>query len=169
LETHTQLAEQFISRDHCLLGRPELVWPAFFGDLLFGVAYLLIPLMLWYLTRKFVFSRPLKMVFLVYAGFIFLCGATHITDAILMFRATPTLVFLDVWLRCGGGIFSVFSAAVTLFAARRFLALMRQFNGVTVQMRKERKQFDRVSTETWDRFMDVQRQVDRHLAETGGA
>jgi hypothetical protein len=163
----TSHLEQFISRDHCLLGRPELIWPAFFGDLLFGVAYMLIPLMLWCLTRRFVFGRSLKLVLLVYAGFIFLCGATHILDAILMFRAHPTLVFLDVWLRLIGGVFSVFSAAVTLLAAGRFLAIMRQFQGVSVQMRKERNEFDRVSTATWQRFAEVQREVDRHLKTAG--
>jgi hypothetical protein len=166
LQTTSHL-EQFISRDHCLLGRQDLIWPAFFGDLLFGVASVLIPLMLWYLTRRFTFSRKLKAVFAVYAGFIFLCGATHILDAILMFRAHPTLVFLDVWVRLLGGVFSVFSAAVTLLATREFLAIMRQFNGVTVQMRKERDQFDRVSRETWGRFMEVRKQVDRHLKAAG--
>jgi hypothetical protein len=155
---------QFISRDHCLLGRPDLIWPAFIGDLTFAIAYFAIPILIWYVTRKYHFNRQLQLVFAVYAAFIFLCGTTHLLDAILMWTATPLIVYLDVWVRLIGGLFSVFSAVVTLFAVRQFIALMGQFRSVVVEMKEDRKQHDRIQVATWERFLQVDARMKEYLS-----
>ena len=70
----------FMPHIHCYLGKNSLVWTMFFTDLLIGLAYVSISLMLWALVRKI--RIEFSLVILCFGLFIGACGATH---------------FLDVW------------------------------------------------------------------------
>jgi signal transduction histidine kinase len=68
----------FMPHIHCYLGKPELVWTMFITDLLIGLAYVAISVMLWGLIRKI--KIPFSMVILCFGIFIAACGATHFME-----------------------------------------------------------------------------------------
>lgn len=156
---------EFVSRSYCLLGQPELIWPAFIGDVLFALAYLAIPLILWGLTRKYHFNKDLRLIFWVFSTFIILCGFTHVTDSILMWYADPILVFIDAWLRVIGGTFSVISAVITLHVARKFLIFMGTIGNIAIELRDQKERDDLIREETWNKYLHVMSEVKQFLKE----
>lgn len=71
----------FMPHGHCLLWRGDLLFLHVGGDLLTFTAYMLIPIAL----VKLVKSRDdfrFNWLFLMFAGFIFFCGATHLVGLI---------------------------------------------------------------------------------------
>lgn len=57
-------------------------WLYIISDLLIWLAYAAIPvLLLWFVRRQT--TMPFAPVFLLFAGFIVLCGATHLMDALI--------------------------------------------------------------------------------------
>lgn len=71
----------FMPHGHCLLWRPDLLMLHVGGDALTFIAYMLIPAALVRLVRARDDLRFDRM-FLMFAGFIFFCGATHLLDII---------------------------------------------------------------------------------------
>ena len=71
----------FMPHGHCLLWRHDLLLLHVGGDVLTSIAYLLIPIALIRLVKA---RNDLKFdwMFLLFAGFIFFCGATHILGII---------------------------------------------------------------------------------------
>ena len=81
----------FMPRRGCGAWTEGLVWLHVGSDLMIWLAYLSIPLLLLYLTRRKV---PFNGLFALAAGFIVFCGFTHFVDA-LMFT-TPVYRFAGV-------------------------------------------------------------------------
>ncbi|WP_240224463.1 GGDEF domain-containing protein [Rheinheimera hassiensis] len=71
----------FMPHGHCLLWRTDLLLLHVGGDTLTFIAYMLIPIALIRLVRARVDLR-FDWMFLLFAGFIFFCGATHILGII---------------------------------------------------------------------------------------
>ncbi|MGP9799917.1 GGDEF domain-containing protein [Rheinheimera sp. NSM] len=71
----------FMPHGHCLLWRTDLLLLHVGGDTLTFIAYMLIPLALIKLVRARDDLR-FDWIFLLFAGFIFFCGATHILGII---------------------------------------------------------------------------------------
>lgn len=69
-------ASDFMPHGHCFFWRPELVWLHVVSDSLIAAAYYSIPLALYFITRKRVMR--IRYVMLMFAGFIFACGTTHL-------------------------------------------------------------------------------------------
>ena len=67
----------FMPHGHCLLWRPDLLLLHVGGDALTFIAYMLIPAALIRLVRARDDLR-FDWMFLMFAGFIFFCGATHV-------------------------------------------------------------------------------------------
>jgi PAS domain S-box-containing protein len=67
----------------CLLWRPGLIWTYATSDLIIGLSYFTIPLALAILARR---RRDLvfKPLFWLFAGFILLCGTTHLLDVMTL-------------------------------------------------------------------------------------
>lgn len=65
----------FMPHGHCYLWLPGLLWLHVVSDLLIGVAYLGISLILYLLVRKI--RLPFSWVFIAFGLFIGLCGLTH--------------------------------------------------------------------------------------------
>ncbi|MFB8789057.1 MAG: PAS domain S-box protein [Potamolinea sp.] len=115
LESLTSLfdSDSFIPHGHCYLWKPQLVWLHLASDLLIGLAYYSIPIMLFY----FVYKRndtPFQGIFLLFGTFIIACGTSH-------FMAVWTLWHPDYWL--SGGI-KLITAFVSLYTAVELLNLI---------------------------------------------
>jgi PAS domain S-box-containing protein len=70
----------FVPRRRCGVWTPELIWLHVGSDLLIWLAYLTIPFLLVYLTRRRG-DLPFPWMFLMFCAFIITCGFTHLFDA----------------------------------------------------------------------------------------
>lgn len=106
---------QFIPHGHCYLWKPELVWLHLLSDVLTGLAYYSIPVMLFYFVRK---RRdvPFGWMFLMFGTFIVACGTTHLMDV-------WTLWYPTYWL---SGLLKAITALVSVFTAIELVQLIPQ-------------------------------------------
>lgn len=140
--------------------REDLIWTHAVGDGLTAFAYFLIPVLLFYITRKYKFDKRLKFVFSIYGLFIFLCGSTHVMDVVMIWWINGFIITFDGYLRLLTGLISIFSAGVTIWAATIFLNLFSEMIDVFKRMKKERREQQRVSNETWEQFRAAMSQVE---------
>lgn len=75
LEETLEKSAWFMPHGHCYLWIPWLLWLHVISDLLIGVAYVGISLILWGLVRRL--RLPFSPVFIAFGLFIGLCGMTH--------------------------------------------------------------------------------------------
>lgn len=75
LETVLQKSSLFMPHGHCYLWIPSLLWLHVLSDLMIGIAYLGISLLLYSFVRKI--RLPFSPVFIAFGLFIGLCGLTH--------------------------------------------------------------------------------------------
>lgn len=96
----------FMPHGHCYFWRPEIVWMHVISDVVTGVAYYSIPLMLVYFIRK---RRdvPFHWLFGLFAAFIFWCGTTHFMDVLTLWVPVYRL----------DGLVRVVTAAISGFVA----------------------------------------------------
>src|SRR5687768_2057027 len=73
----------FVPRGECGTWTPGLIWLHVGGDLFIWLAYLSIPLVLLYFTRRR--DLPYPRLFVLFALFILACGFGHLIEA-LMFQ-----------------------------------------------------------------------------------
>jgi PAS domain S-box-containing protein len=106
---------QFIPHGHCYLWKPELVWLHLVSDVLIGLAYYSIPVMLVYFVRK---RRdiPFGWMFLMFGTFIIACGTTHLMDV-------WTLWYPTYWL---SGLIKAITAFVSVLTAIELVPLIPQ-------------------------------------------
>lgn len=108
----SQGTADWMPRAHCVADNPIVMFIHIFAELLIGVSYFSIPVMLLYLARKKAeFFRQYRPVILLFASFIFLCGTTHLVG-ILMFWYP--VYWIDGAIKIVTGIVSLFTA-ITLF------------------------------------------------------
>lgn len=106
---------QFIPHGHCYLWKPELVWLHLLSDVLTGLAYYSIPVMLFYFVRKRQ-DVPFGWMFLMFGTFIVACGTTHLMDV-------WTLWYPTYWL---SGLLKAITAIVSVFTAIELVQLIPQ-------------------------------------------
>ncbi len=106
---------EFIPHGHCYLWKPELVWLHLLSDVLTGLAYYSIPVMLVYFVRK---RRdvPFDWMFLMFSTFIVACGTTHLMDV-------WTLWYPTYWL---SGLIKAITAFVSVVTALELVPLIPQ-------------------------------------------
>jgi hypothetical protein len=159
LQEHGHLTD-FVAHRVCWMLRDDLILTHAIGDGLTALAYYLIPITLFYILRKFNFDGRLKLVLFVYAAFILLCGTTHIMDVLMIWKINYYLLAFDGYLRVLTGVFSLVSAGVTIWAASNFVSLYAQFKAVFERMKKERRDNQRISNETWTEFKSAMASVE---------
>ncbi len=69
--------EQFMPHGHCYLWQPATLWLNVGSDALIATCYFAIPVVLYAYVRRRRFEIAFSWIALMFAGFIFLCGATH--------------------------------------------------------------------------------------------
>ncbi|WP_412980349.1 PAS domain S-box protein [Nostoc sp. UIC 10607] len=106
---------QFIPHGHCYLWKPGLVWLHLVSDVLTGLAYYSIPVMLVYFVRK---RRdvPFGWIFLMFGAFIVACGTTHLMDVWTLWHPT-------YWL---SGLLKAITAFVSVLTAIQLVPLIPQ-------------------------------------------
>lgn len=149
------IGKDFAAHKVCWLLRTDIIVSHAIGDGLTGICYYLIPVLLIYATRKYKFDWTLTFIFFVYAGFILLCGTTHILDVIMIYHISESLIVFDGWLRIATGLFSLFSVAVTVWALQMFLTIINKLFVVTGKINAERKKFGKASQETINEYNEV--------------
>lgn len=85
---HEAFSAGFIPHGHCILWIPSLLWLHVASDVVTGVAYVGISLVLYLLVRTI--RLPFSPVFIAFGLFIGLCGLTH-------FMGVWTIWFPDYW------------------------------------------------------------------------
>ncbi|MEA5601997.1 PAS domain S-box protein [Nostoc sp. UHCC 0252] len=106
---------QFIPHGHCYLWKPGLVWLHLVSDVLTGLAYYSIPVMLVYFVRKRQ-DVPFGWIFLMFGTFIVACGTTHLMDV-------WTLWYPTYWL---SGLLKAITAFVSVLTAIELVPLIPQ-------------------------------------------
>ncbi|MDZ8186165.1 MAG: PAS domain S-box protein [Nostoc sp. ChiSLP02] len=108
-------SNQFIPHGHCYLWKPGLVLLHLLSDVLTGLAYYSIPVMLVYFVRK---RRdvPFDWMFLMFSTFIVACGTTHLMDV-------WTLWYPTYWL---SGLIKAITAFVSVVTALELIPLIPQ-------------------------------------------
>jgi len=112
------LIAQFMPHGHCYLWTPSMVWLQVVTDLLIGVAYFSIPLILIKVLRARS-DIPFDRVLLGFAIFILACGTTHFMEVWNVWHA-------DYWLAgVVKGVTAVASVSTALFLYRAQPELLR--------------------------------------------
>ena len=106
---------QFIPHGHCYLWKPGLVWLHLVSDVLTGLAYYSIPVMLVYFVRKRQ-DVPFGWIFLMFGTFIVACGTTHLMDVWTLWHPT-------YWL---SGLLKAVTAFVSVLTAIELVPLIPQ-------------------------------------------
>lgn len=100
----------FIPHGHCYLWIPSLLWLHVISDLLIGLAYIGISLILYILVRRI--RLPFSPVFIAFGLFIGLCGLTHFMKIWTVWNPD---YWIDGWLKAGTAAASVATAIGLLF------------------------------------------------------
>lgn len=76
-------SSDFMPHGHCFYWKPEIVWLHVVSDALIAIAYFSIPAILIYFVRR---RRdiPFSGLFLLFGGFIFWCGLTHVLNVVTL-------------------------------------------------------------------------------------
>ena len=108
----SQGTADWMPRAHCVQENPLVMFLHIFAELLIGVSYFSIPVILLHLAKKKAkFFREYKPIIILFAAFIFLCGTTHLVG-ILMFWYP--VYWIDGGIKLVTGVVSLFTA-ITLF------------------------------------------------------
>lgn len=99
--------EGFMPHGHCYLWKPELVWLHFWSDLLIGLSYVAISLMLLYLVRRAHGDIPFHGMFIAFGTFIVACGATHFMEVWTIWNPS---YWLSAWVKVVTAVASVATA-----------------------------------------------------------
>ncbi len=98
----------FMPHGHCFLWTPDILWLHVVSDLVIALAYYSIPLALWFFVRHkrdFIFN----WIVLMFAGFIFFCGTTHLLDIWNIWHGHYRL---EGWVKAGTALISLLTAFV---------------------------------------------------------
>lgn len=177
------LSKHYIPHGHCYLWQSSLIWLHLVSDLLIGLAYYSIPVLLIYFIRKRE-DVPFRGLFLLFSAFIISCGTTHL-------MAIWTLWYPSYWV---DGVLKAITAFISCYTAialfpilPRALALqsstaLKQMNQQLVEQIEERRlveqtlqyqlEFDQLITSISNRFInlhwaDIPTGINRALEEIG--
>lgn len=107
---------RYMPHGYCLLWQPELVWMHVLSDIVIALAYFSIPLTIVVLLYKRKQTLPLRWVYVMFAAFILLCGATHLLRLITLWH--PIYYF--------EGMVKVLTGAVSMATALLLIPLLPQ-------------------------------------------
>ena len=150
---------------HCYYWRPEIVWLHVVSDLLIGLAYFSIPLMLLYFVRKRN-DTPFHWLFLLFAGFIFWCGTTHFMSVLTLWIP---MYRLDGVIKAITAGISVYTAFILFHSSQGTHLSPKDLENANLYLEKEVEENREIQKETENQRGEVQaigfgRQRLRHLS-----
>ncbi len=147
----------------CLLWRPDLIWSSVVADSIVAASYFSIPVALTVFVLK---RRDLAFpwVFVLFSGFILLCGSTHIMEAVTFWVPAYGL---ETALKIATALVSFATAAALWPMMPRALALpsvatlTRLNNDLAAQIEKR----ERIEAELRDTNIELEARVARRTAQ----
>ncbi|WP_019676553.1 GGDEF domain-containing protein [Arsukibacterium perlucidum] len=114
----------FMPHGHCLLWRTDLLILHVGGDMLTFIAYMLIPIALVRLVRARDDMR-FDWMFLMFAGFIFFCGATHLLGLINVWHG---YYFIHGIIKSATGLISIATAILLWYLLPQAISIPSKRN-----------------------------------------
>jgi signal transduction histidine kinase len=127
-------APGFMPHGHCYLWQPATLWLNVGSDGLIAAAYFAIPFSLYDFVRRRTPEVPFPGLFLMFAAFIFLCGATHIMEILTVWSPQYRL----------GGALKLLTGIVSIATTVALFRLMPR----ALQLRSARELQHEVQTRT---------------------
>lgn len=124
-------SQGFMPHIHCYLGKPSLVWTMVITDLLIGLSYVSISLILWRLIQKI--RIPFSAVVLCFGVFIAACGATHFMEIYTLWIPN---YWASAWVKVITALASL-GTAIYLFQLRGGILGMAEAARLSEQRRME--------------------------------
>lgn len=135
----------FAPHGFCYLWRPDILWLNVGSDLLIGIAYFTIPVILLYFLRR-AKILPYPWVIALFAAFIVLCGVTHF---VAIWAVWQPVYMLQGVLKLVTAIVSIITAILLIPLAPKIVALtelkeeVEQQRTVLTLVRSERERLER--------------------------
>ena len=109
----------FMPHGYCFHWSPGLLWTYVGADTVIALSYYSIPVALWTFTRRRT-DVPFSWLFLMFAGFIFACGTTHLTGVLDIWQPA---YWLDASIKTITAVMSLAAAVVIWMLMPSALAL----------------------------------------------
>jgi PAS domain S-box-containing protein len=134
---------QFISHGYCYLWQTPLVGLHLISDIIIVLAYCSIPWLLFYFIRQRQ-DVPFNRIFILFSGFIFSCGLTHLMSVITLWYP---LYWVSGIIKAATGLISIATAIELYQLMPKLLAipspeLLRQANQSLQKEIEERQQIE---------------------------
>ena len=110
----------FLPHGVCYLQRPELIWLHVVSDAIIALAYFMIPVTLFYISRRIGKRLSFNWAIGLFAAFIVLCGTGHLLDILVIWKP---FYWLQGWERA-------MTAAVSLATAIAIIPLIPRLMGM---------------------------------------
>lgn len=107
-------SQNFMPHGHCYLWEPVTLWLNVGSDGLIAAAYFAIPFSLYEFVRRRTTEIPFPAIFLMFAAFILLCGATHLMEIVTVWHPAYRL----------GGLLKLLTALVSIATTLALFRLM---------------------------------------------
>jgi len=78
------ISNDFLPHGYCYLWNSKLLSLHMVSDLLIGLSYVGISMMLWYMVRRFKRHLPFHWIYIAFGVFIVACGITHFMEVIVL-------------------------------------------------------------------------------------
>jgi signal transduction histidine kinase len=102
-------SSDFIPHGHCFLWNPAILWTQVLSNGAIAVSYVAISGTLAYLVHHLRESIPYRGMYLAFGAFIVLCGVTHMTDVLVVWKPA---YWLDSAIRVATAVVSAATAAM---------------------------------------------------------
>lgn len=160
-------SEQFMPHGHCYFWYPEVLWLNVISDVVIGASYFLIPVALFYFTRR---RKDLVFhwIYLLFALFILACGTTHFVEVWNVWNADYGV----------GGIIKAVTALVSFITALLLLPLipralllpsMAELDTLNKSLAREVEARKHAQNEVIELNRSLQRQIDVRAGDQAAA
>jgi two-component system cell cycle sensor histidine kinase/response regulator CckA len=131
----TLLSTNFLPHRYCLIGNVRLLWTNVMADLLIGLAYVVISMVLAWLVRRARGDLPYSGFFWAFGLFIVSCGVTHFFEIVTIWKP---VYWLSALAKIITAVASVGTAVVLLVAADDIVAFVRTAGEAAARRGNER-------------------------------
>lgn len=142
---------QFMPHGHCVLWKPEILWPMVISEAGIFVSYAAIPAaLIWFLRKRSDLDENGKLIIILFAIFIASCGLTHLVGAINYWNS---FYFTEVFLK---GLTAIVSIATAIVGFRYVPKLLRL---------PSPKAYKKMALELKELNTDLEKRVEERTAE----
>lgn len=156
-----QNTDDWMPRAMCVTGNPVVIGLHIISELMIGIAYFSIPLILWYIIRRrSEFFKEYKSVILLFALFIFLCGTTHLMGVVMFWYPA---YWVDGGIKLLTGAVSLLTAVFLFKLVPRILQIPTY--GEFMDAVERAKVAENRATHLEEKIEDWTDYVDRHIGD----